>query len=80
MKVSGSFKEWNDIEEGGCVHAIVVFILPTFARSDIFASSVANAGVSRILSFSTFEHFAEKLRALMYSSLKVILFDDCPGV
>lgn len=39
--------------------AMVVLILPTLVRRDIFANSIAKAGVSTILSLRTFEHFGE---------------------
>lgn len=45
-------------------HAIVVLILPTFVSKDIFANSIANAGVSVILSRMIFEHFVELYSAL----------------
>jgi len=44
--------------------AMVVLILPTLVRRDIFANSIAKAGVSTILSLRTFEHFGELYRAL----------------
>ena len=40
-------------------HAMVVLILPTLVRREIFANSIAKAGVSTILSLRTFEHFGE---------------------
>lgn len=45
-------------------HAMVVLILPTLVRREIFANSIAKAGVSTILSLRTFEHFGELYRAL----------------
>ena len=44
--------------------AMVVLILPTLVRRDIFANSIANAGVATILSLRTFEHFGELYSAL----------------
>ena len=45
--------------------AMVVLILPTLLRRDIFANSIAKAGVSTILTLRTFEHFGELYNALM---------------
>jgi hypothetical protein len=45
-------------------HAMVVLILPTLVRREIFANSIAKAGVSTILSLRTFEHFGELYSAL----------------
>ena len=47
-----------------CIHAIVVLMRPTFVNKEILASSTAKAGVSTILSLSTFEHLVEWYRAL----------------
>ena len=44
--------------------AMVVLILPTFVKRAILANSMANSGVSTILSLSTFEHLLELNRAL----------------
>ena len=44
--------------------AMVVLILPTLVRREIFANSIAKAGVSTILSLRTFEHFGELYSAL----------------
>lgn len=56
----------------------MVLIRPTFVRRDIFASSMANAGVSTILSLRTLEHLLELYRAETYRSEKGTLVDT-PG-
>jgi hypothetical protein len=43
---------------------MVVFMRPTFVNSEILANSMANAGVSCILSRMTFEHLDELYSAL----------------
>jgi hypothetical protein len=50
---------------------MVVFTRPTFAKSDIFAKSVANSGVSCIFSRSALEHRGELISACTYRSRKV---------
>ena len=45
------------------VHVIVVLILPTFAKRDAFAKSVANAGESCIFSRRPFAMRGEAMRA-----------------
>lgn len=44
---------------------------PTLVRRDILANSMANAGVSTILSFKTFEHLLELYKAVIYRSRNV---------
>jgi hypothetical protein len=48
-----------------------VFILPTLIKSEIFANSIAKAGVSIILSLRTLEHLLELYKALTYKSAKL---------
>jgi hypothetical protein len=49
--------------ERGNEQVIVVLTRPTLAKSDIFAKSVANSGVSTIFSRSALEHRGEFIKA-----------------
>lgn len=71
-------EKFNNLETG--LQAIVVLIRPTFVKSEIFASSMAKAGVSTILSLSTFEHLLELNKADTYNSRKVVFSRFLPGV
>jgi hypothetical protein len=62
------------------VHAMVVFILPTFVSSDILANSTANIGVSTILSFKTLEHLLDLYNAFTYRSQKCNFAGVSPGI
>ncbi len=53
------------------IQAMVVLILPTFVSNAILANSMANSGVSTILSLRTLEHLFELNNALTYRSQKL---------
>ena len=53
------FARGQDTRGKGHLHAMVVLIRPTFVSKAILANSMANSGVSTILSFKTLEHLLE---------------------